>query len=268
MDDLKKKVLQITTLRLFLWNTTILVLLSLLFSLQRYLRLNVRGEAFRWSQEMGPHAFLFLSVLLFVPILVYLRPHLEKILKNRSAYLLLNVVLSLFYAAGHLLFVAICFQFFNNDHDHVLEKTIHKVFINFYSLDVLTFGLCLILINTLRKKDHSSEDRTSSFLQSITFKDNGIITAVSVDQIIWCETLDHYIRFFCQDGTHMKRYSMKNLEARLDHCQFYRIHRSKMVNKQWVESKRSLGKGRYEIRLKNGQVLTSSRSYLGQVKKL
>ena len=54
---------------------------------------------------------------------------------------------------------------------------------------------------------------------------------------------------------------MNSLENQLDTEQFLRVHRSIIINKYYIKNCIYSGNNEYQFNLKNGEKLTSSRSY-------
>ena len=84
---------------------------------------------------------------------------------------------------------------------------------------------------------------------------------VSVESIQWIEAAGKHVRFHCLRDQHELRESMQNIEAQLDPQLFARIHRSTIVNLEFVESLEAAFNGEHVVNMKSGIQLTLSRGY-------
>lgn len=72
---------------------------------------------------------------------------------------------------------------------------------------------------------------------------------------------DNYVRLYFNSQTCLLREKMKVLEAKLNPHQFVRIHRSAIVNLEYIKEMRPCPNGEFTVFLHNGTQLTLSRSY-------
>ena len=64
------------------------------------------------------------------------------------------------------------------------------------------------------------------------------------------------------------RTTMKQLEAMLNPALFLRVHRSTIINSDYVSGAQTLGNGEYMLSLEGGAQLKVSRGYRDKVKNL
>jgi two-component system LytT family response regulator len=86
------------------------------------------------------------------------------------------------------------------------------------------------------------------------------VALVPVAEIVWIEAADNYVRVHTERGKHLVRESLRNLEAQLDPGRFARIHRSAIVNLDFVTELVALPSGDHEVLTRAGR-LRLSRSY-------
>jgi len=91
---------------------------------------------------------------------------------------------------------------------------------------------------------------------------------VKVQDIQWVEAEGNYARLHVEDTSHMLRASMASLIAKLDPKVFRRIHRSSIVNLDFVREIHPWFSGEHILVMKDGTRLTLSRSYRDQFKEL
>ncbi|RIK72357.1 hypothetical protein DCC62_19885, partial [candidate division KSB1 bacterium] len=72
---------------------------------------------------------------------------------------------------------------------------------------------------------------------------------------------EKYVNLHTEKGSYLMRETMTGLEARLDPSKFIRIHRSYLVNVDFIKELLPESHGDYLARLKNGVELPVSRRY-------
>ena len=82
-----------------------------------------------------------------------------------------------------------------------------------------------------------------------------------VEIIFSIESEGNFVKLHTQDGIKLANYTFKQLEQILDPSQFVRIHKSNIVNVNWIETMESYFHGDYIITLKSGIKLKLSRNY-------
>jgi two-component system LytT family response regulator len=102
----------------------------------------------------------------------------------------------------------------------------------------------------------------------LAIKDGSEVTRVPVAEIQWIDAAGDYMCVHTNDGTHIMRKTMKELEEQLDPKQFVRVHRSAIVNIRYVVKLISHISGEYHVSLSNGEELRVSRSYRDRVKEM
>ncbi len=116
-------------------------------------------------------------------------------------------------------------------------------------------------LDTRLTKLVNSLDKNSSYLDRIMIKANGRVYFVKTDEIDWIEAAGNYLKLHCGNKNHMIRETMSNMEEKLDPDQFFRIHRSIIVNIEKIKELQPWFHGDYMITLLDGQKLTMSRNY-------
>lgn len=97
-------------------------------------------------------------------------------------------------------------------------------------------------------------------LTRIVVKTLKAIHVIPLDRIFYIEAQDDYVMFYTTDGRFMKKQTMKFYEERLDPNEFIRIHRSYIVNAQYINKMEPYEKDAYLLILKNGDKLRVSSS--------
>lgn len=91
---------------------------------------------------------------------------------------------------------------------------------------------------------------------------------VRTRDIRWIEAEDNYVRLHVGPDVHLLRQTLSSLEARLDPRRFRRIHRSTLVNLDFVKEVQPWFGGEGVVVLVDGTKLTLSRSYKARIQEL
>lgn len=102
----------------------------------------------------------------------------------------------------------------------------------------------------------------------MVFKSRGRILFLPVSDIRWIGAEENYVRICTGSETHMLRETMARVEQRLDPNMFLRVHRSAIVNLQFVKEVRTDPSSEFTVVLINGQKIPMSRSYHSRVGEL
>ena len=73
------------------------------------------------------------------------------------------------------------------------------------------------------------------YLRRIMVKNSGRVYFVDVDDIEWISASGNYVEIHSGGKTHLIRETMQNMDNNLDPAQFFRIHRSVIVNIDFVK---------------------------------
>ena len=101
----------------------------------------------------------------------------------------------------------------------------------------------------------------SAASQRLVVKVSGDFHFVNLTDIRWIEGHGDYLKLHCATGSPLIRSTFKELQARLDPTRFVRIHKSAMVNTDYVRRMRPALSGDYDLELNDGTQLRVSRLY-------
>jgi LytTr DNA-binding domain len=114
-------------------------------------------------------------------------------------------------------------------------------------------------------RDTASADslngNAKGFLRRIPVKENGRILLVDAQDVDWVESYGNYVFLHTRERRHIFRETMAAMEKNLDPQNFVRIRRSAIVKIDQIKEFSPTINGEFEIVLKNGQSLSSSRRY-------
>lgn len=101
-----------------------------------------------------------------------------------------------------------------------------------------------------------------AWLERLPVRIGSKVTLIPVEEVLWFEAADNYIRVHTAGRRHAVRETMKGLEARLDPKRFIRVHRSAIVALDRIRELEALPSGDYRITLAGGPVVPLSRTYV------
>jgi two-component system LytT family response regulator len=120
----------------------------------------------------------------------------------------------------------------------------------------------------LRKLALGEKIQSQSYPDILAIKDGSEVTRVPVSDIHWVDAAGDYMCVHTSDQTHIMRRTMKELDQQLDPRKFIRVHRSAIVNINFVQKLVSHISGEYHLILSNGSELKVSRSHRDKVKEM
>jgi two-component system LytT family response regulator len=109
--------------------------------------------------------------------------------------------------------------------------------------------------------NHSGRQYTTR----IVFKSRGRILFLPVSDIRWIGAEENYVRICTSTETYLLRQTMSDLEQKLNPEMFARVHRSAIVNLQYVKEVCTESRRDFAVLLVNGQKIPMSRSYHARI---
>ena len=91
---------------------------------------------------------------------------------------------------------------------------------------------------------------------------------VRIAEIEWLEASGNYVKIHAGGQEHLLRETLKCFAGRLDPDRFLRVHRSAIVNVDSIQRLEPWFHGEYVVVLRNGEKLTSSRTYSERLRKI
>ena len=112
------------------------------------------------------------------------------------------------------------------------------------------------------------DEAAQQWPEKLVIKDGADIQLIRMVDIHWIDAAGDYMCVHAGGATHIMRTTMKQLEAMLNPAQFVRIHRSTIINKEYISGAQTLGNGEYLLALEGGTQLKVSRGFRDRVKQL
>ena len=110
--------------------------------------------------------------------------------------------------------------------------------------------------------DNELDEPEEELIERITIKSGTKIKIIPIEQIVDIEASGDYVEIHTLGGKYLKEQTMKSLEAVLPRELFVRVHRSSIVNIEFIVQVEQYGKQSQILKLTNGkQVRVSASGY-------
>jgi two-component system LytT family response regulator len=126
--------------------------------------------------------------------------------------------------------------------------------------------------NTLKEQDKNiqslmeSTDKQAEEKNRIVVKTNSEITILPVNDVFYIEAYDDYVKIFTKNDYFLKKKTMNYYEQVLDPSQFFRVHRSFIINLQQLTRIEPFEKNSHVALLKSGKKIPLSRGGYSKLK--
>ena len=111
-------------------------------------------------------------------------------------------------------------------------------------------------------------DSQPKLIDRLAIKSRGRVVFLRTDEIEWIEAAGNYVEVHSGKDCHLIRDTLNNFEEKLDARKFMRIHRSCMVNLEFIKELQPGAAGEYVVLMRDGRQLTLSRGYRDKVQQL
>lgn len=95
----------------------------------------------------------------------------------------------------------------------------------------------------------------------LIIKHEGAIHFLEYAEIRWVEAYDYYVKIHVADRFFLVRKSLKSLAEDLPSAHFIRVHKSALVNLQYIQRMEPIHQGAYTMFLSEGQRIKVSKTY-------
>ena len=123
------------------------------------------------------------------------------------------------------------------------------------------------LLSDIKIHSESSEN-IAQFTDRLVIKSGGKINFIKTANIIRIKADGKYLEIATQDGKHLQRQTMNEIESKLDPKKFFRVHRSTIINIDFIKEMQNWHRGEYIIILLNGEKFTTGHNYRINIEKL
>jgi len=115
-----------------------------------------------------------------------------------------------------------------------------------------------LLMQFEKLNERAEKRQLSESLSRIAVKDRQEIHVIPIQQLHYLEADGDYVKLHTSEGTFLKEKTMKYFEENLPPQQFVRIHRSYIVNVDFVAKIALYEKEKFHVHLKNNSILKAS----------
>jgi hypothetical protein len=102
---------------------------------------------------------------------------------------------------------------------------------------------------------------TAEYLSRVSIKVNGRIVLLNIDDVEWITSEGNYVSLHSKCKAYLLRETMDRIEKKLDPNAFVRLRRSTIVRIDQIQELHPASKGEFEVLLKDGTRLSSTRRY-------
>ena len=117
--------------------------------------------------------------------------------------------------------------------------------------------------------DYSKKEQPiaeSRFLSRILLREGKKLFFVKTPEIDWIEASGDYVKIHAKGKSSLLSFSMGDLDKKLNPNQFIRVHRSAIVNIDFIKELHSHTNGEFNLVLKNEMIVRLSRSFKDRLK--
>lgn len=228
---------------------------------------------FSLVDTLAYNLFLAIGILLLWYPITYYRNVLSVLLFVIFHIVLLALILALSLGLAYLLLHYVFYQdvLFN---DFFIISIPLKLFIGttIYLISVLSYYLFLtgkevkLQTQAVESLQEEVSEKTIEKLTRIAVKKKKEIQVIPVNEVVYIEANGDYVLIHTNTEHFLKDKTMKYWESHLPEDIFIRIHRSFIINIEYIERLDLYEKDTYRLRLKTGAVLKVSQSGYKQLK--
>lgn len=149
----------------------------------------------------------------------------------------------------------------------LIEDHLRKMTTGYFGFAVTYLFWCVLYFE-LDGRPLLGPSRAAGHLVQIEVDDRGSATSITVGEIEALAASGDYVSIQLADRSYLKKATISSMAGLLDPSVFKRIHRSTIVNAQHVDTVSPRGGGSFDVTLRSGRVVSSSRSYRAVVEGL
>lgn len=109
-------------------------------------------------------------------------------------------------------------------------------------------------------------EQTPGENRRIVVKESGLIQIIPTEDILYIEAYDDYVKIYTSERSYLKKKTMNYYEKTLPKSNFFRIHRSYILNVNKMTKIESFEKNSYRATLTNGDTVPISRNTYSDLK--
>ena len=228
--------------------------------IQDYIYSQFRNTGFYLSESLLYNSiwvFLFPLTLLHLRLMNYFG--FKRKIKKLGISILMSGTITLFHIfIFSAFFVMVSYVVFSPTHNflHIFQAALSN---QFYVLAL--FYLCFPLVGGIPKNEIQSRRLTKETVEKINVKIGLKTISLNVETIEFISTNKPYSVINLEGREYLDNRTLQDFQDVLDPILFVRVHRSILLNKNFVKEFISRQNGDYDCRLESGNVVRFSRHY-------
>ncbi len=226
---------------------------------QDYLFSIFKSTGFYWSDTMLYNTYW----LLFIPFIQFANYiHSKFQLKTTFNKVIYASITSFIFSGLHILLFTSIFILGSNivyPIPHRFSTIFKNAISNQLQITIITYLFLPFIIEYLNKKKQQKKDVSAQ--KYINVKNGTRRIKVDISTILYIQTDRPYTTVFSSNQKLLHDESLKKLEKLLDPQVFIRVHRSAIINKNYITEIKSRKNGDYDGIISNGQIIRFSRHY-------
>lgn len=252
--DKKIKILKVGKNQQYL---VIVVFVFTLAVLQDYIYSSVQNTGFYWSDSFLYNTFW----IFFIPLTLFINQLIKRVNPNNIlGKTLYNLGIGIVFSFLHLILFTLLFVFVSNlvfSPSHYFSNIFNAAFSNQFYIALLWYVIFPAIYVSFSK----SEDVIVQYSEKIKLKIGSKIFTVPTSSIQFISTEKPYSMVCTNDQNFLDDKSLKEFERELDPTVFLRVHRSVILNSEYVKELKSRNNGDYDVKLISEKVIRLSRHY-------
>lgn len=259
-------------------------ILSIIIYINQFILFKINPKNFEnWFNDSLYYSISILLWSIFFPILYSI---IKKFKTKKKVYLIIQIltfsfIVSLFHQiCSNLIFYAFVYiknSYLSSDPFIVFfkELILTGIFVRAIESIVITFLLYILSNNEKQIRNfvashwpklYQSIIDKKNHIKIINIKEKGTILALDINDIMWFNSSGNYIEIHHTTKKYLIRKTFATLLLQLDPQTFIRVHRSSIVNIDFIEKIDYIKNGEYRITLKDNLTITSSRNFKEDIK--
>lgn len=228
---------------------------------QDYIYSKLRHTGFYLSESIAYNTFwIFFMPLGFLSIQIYQFYHP----KNNVFKVIYSLGLSLAYSILHIVLFTSLFILISNicfNPPHRFSSIFKSVLSNHFYIAFIFYAVGPYIYKRYLKRDIHDADHKTEYADTINLNIGSSIKPIKVSTIQVITTDKPYLAIHTDADKFLVDKRLKEFETELDGTMFLRVHRSTLINNNYISEMASRKNGDYDVVMKNGMSVRFSRHF-------
>lgn len=153
------------------------------------------------------------------------------------------------------------------EHTYHISGNLQYGFIKYFVTLIILYNLVILLLKYLKGLNQNSENILKYKIpEQMIVSDSIKKYLIESNEILYIKANTPYLEIHTSDKKYLEQNSLKDMIQKLDHNIFIRVHKSTILNINYVKNFTSRMNGDYDVGMNNGETLRVSRNYAGAFK--